>query len=84
MALAGSYDGTTVSFTFKRKRVTNDTTDYQFSDTKCPYILLASGGEYDTSTDEPKNKHDRRFISPTKKCINTCKFLCLRSLRTDK
>ncbi|XP_076093914.1 uncharacterized protein LOC143064737 [Mytilus galloprovincialis] len=72
VALAGSYDGTTVSFTFKRKRVTNDTTDYQFSDTKCPYILLASGGEYDTSTDEPTNKHDRRFVSPTKKCINTC------------
>ncbi|XP_052090398.1 uncharacterized protein LOC127727039 [Mytilus californianus] len=72
VALDGSYDGTTVSFTFKRKRMTNDTTDYQFNNTNCPYILLASGGAYDPSTDEPTGKHDRRFVSPTKMCINAC------------
>lgn len=73
--LHGSFDGMWLSFTFKRKRITSDTSgqDYQFRDGSCPHVLLASGGSYDGATDKPLNMHTRRFASTSKMCIHTCK-----------
>lgn len=48
-----------------------DPTDYVFTDTNCPYFLLAYGGSYNSATDHPF-QHSNRFNTNEKMCIKAC------------
>ena len=61
-----------LSLTFRRKRVTNDTTDFQITDLNCPYLLFAYGGGYNTDSDEPITKHDMMFSTENRICFKAC------------
>lgn len=68
VAIFGQHANGVTRMSFTRKRTTGDSKDFQFTDTSCPYIMYAKGGQLTSSGSITKHQ-DTPVVSAERVCF---------------